>query len=105
MLTQANCIAELDRLRAKIQAVIEHNYQMAVDKLLKRLAYIQKAAESGNIQAVQVQLAILRELDDISGLHKQTIQHKADPALEQTDAERKALAQTALEFKLILAGG
>ena len=71
------------RLDAKTQAKVDYNFDIAVAKLCKRLDYIQKIAKGGNVQAVQAQLAILRELNDIVGLHTK------QPIIVQTNIEHK----------------
>ncbi len=96
---------EIDRIMAEKHVETEHNYTIAIQELRKRLAYIQSIAEGGNIQAVQVQLAILRELDDITGLHKQEIRHKDLTPQPIGEAEQQALTDLAREYKVKLAKG
>ena len=76
-------------------AVVSEGRILTLAKLRNRLAYIQKAAAAGNIQAVQAQLAILREMNEITGLHKQrwideTIQQRELTESEEAEAIRLA---------------
>lgn len=104
LLTHINCKAEIDRLTAQRQAKAGHNYNIAVNKLLADYENLKDKAATGDIQAIQARTAIIRELNDISGLHKQVIRQEiAAPAL--TEAEKAALPDAAHTYKLRLAKG
>ncbi len=91
--------------KAEKQAEIDYNYDVAASELRKRLAYLEPQAKQGNIQAIQAQTAILRELNDITGLHKQTIQHKGEALPKRSEAEDRAYAEAARVLKIRLASG
>lgn len=96
--------AAIARIDAKRQAKNEHNYDISVEKLLTDYENLKEKAATGDIQAIQARTAIIRELNDISGLHKQVIRQEiAAPTL--TEAERAALPDAAHTYKLRLAKG
>lgn len=85
--------------RERKQKVIEHNYEIAANMLRERLGYIAEQAKNGSIQATQVQLQILKELDDIAGLRQQTIHNKYTPEPPKTEQEIEALNRASIVFK------
>jgi len=96
--------AAIAKIDAKRQAKNEHNYEMALNKLLADYESLKAKAGNGDIQAIQARTAIIRELNDISGLHKQVIsQEITTPQL--TEAEAAALPDAARIYKLRLAAG
>jgi phage terminase small subunit len=58
---------------AELTAKVEHSFEIAVELLTERIGWLNKNAKAGNVQAIQAQTAIIRELNDIIGLHKQII--------------------------------
>ena len=58
---------------AELTAKVEHSFEIAVKLLTERIGWLNKNAKAGNVQAIQAQTAIIRELNDITGLHKQII--------------------------------
>lgn len=96
-------IKAIAEIQAGIAAENGHSYEIAVQMLTKRIAYLEPAAVRGNVQAIQAQTALIRELDNITGLQKQTIQHKGQTEPVLDEAERKALADLARAYKLKIA--
>lgn len=88
--------------RAKLVEKVDYCYEKAHRLLAERLSWLDKAAQGGNIQAIQAQTAIIREMDDITGLHKQAIKTEVvTPVI--TEAEEEAYVAAAKTFKLRLA--
>lgn len=85
---------KMDELEEKVG----HSYEIAVEMLRKRLGWLNEVAEKGNIQAIQAQTAIIRELDDITGLHKQTI--ITEPQQKELTEAEAAKAQEIIDFSL-----
>lgn len=73
---------------AGLKEKIGHNYEIAVEMLRERLGWLNEMAGKGNVQAIQAQTAIIRELNDITGLHKQTI--ITEPQQRELDEAEKA---------------
>ena len=83
-------------IQAQNKAIVEHNFEIAADMLKQRISYLQPAAAQGNVQAIQAQTTLLRELNDIAGLHKQTIDTKTTIVQHATPAQEQAQLQTRL---------
>ena len=83
---------------AELKEKIGHNYEIAVEMLRKRLGWLNVMAEKGNVQAIQAQTAIIRELNDITGLHKQIIVDTREQKVldEAQKAEAKRIASIRL---------
>ena len=74
-------------IQAQNKAVIEHNFEIAADMLKQRISYLQPAAAQGNVQAIQAQTTLLRELNDIAGLHKQRFIDESEQTKALSEAE------------------
>ena len=85
--------------RAKEQAKIDYNYNIAMEELNEVIANLRAQAKGGNIQANQALTGAIREKNDISGLHKQAIRQEiVTPRL--SDSDRQALDEPARIYKL-----
>ena len=99
---QAHLLLDNSRLKtaisakiAKRQAKIEYNYEKAIAELDKIIANLTEQANTGHIQANSALIQVLREKNDITGLHKQrfideTEQKRELDESEQTEARRLA---------------
>ncbi len=102
--TVKQAIAELEEvIQVDTEAELKHNYEIALKLLNQNIAWLTPKAESGDVQAIQALTAAIRELDNITGLQKQTIQHKGSTEPKLDEAERQALADLARQYKLKLA--
>lgn len=91
--------------KAKRQVKIEYNYETAIFELNEQITNLKPLALAKNIQAITAITALLREKNDITGLHKQNIHRTGDvqePVLDE--AEAKALRDIARQYKIKLAG-
>lgn len=60
------------------QAEIDYNYEIAIKALDAQIENLRPLADKHNIQAIQATTALLREKNDIAGLHKQEIKQTGD---------------------------
>ncbi len=74
-------------ISAENQEIVKHSFEEACKMLQQRIDYLQAQAEKGNIQAIQAQTALIRELNDISGLHKQRFVDETEQQRELTESE------------------
>ena len=58
-------------IQAEVAAKLDHNRDTALNMLVGDYSYLDAKAKAGDIQAINARTAILRELDDISGLKQQ----------------------------------
>ena len=91
-------IAAIKVKMAELKEKIGHNYEIAVEMLRKRLGWLNVMAEKGNVQAIQAQTAIIRELNDITGLHKQIIVDTREQKM--LDEAQKAEARRIASIRL-----
>lgn len=94
---------EIDRIQAETQAKNEHNYEIAIAELNQVIDNLRTKAKNGDIGANTALTAAIREKNAITGLHKQEITHKGEPAPDLTEAERKAYEEAARSLKIRLA--
>ena len=69
----ANIIKRKAEIQAETAAKLDHNRDIAIDKLYADYARLELKANNGDIQAIQARTAIVRELNSISSLHSQVI--------------------------------
>ena len=94
--------AAIARIDAEKQIKYEHNQEIAVKLLNTDRDYLEVQAKLGNIAAIQARTAIIRELDNITGLQGQTITTKQDGAVVLTEGEQRALDDIRKQFRLKL---
>lgn len=99
-LTKLNIIQAIDKIKAVIAKKVEHSYEIAVDMLTQRLAWLDIKAKEGNVQAIQAQTAIIRELDCITGLQKQNIITEKAEREQLSESERAEAAKIARVLNL-----
>lgn len=102
-LTKPNIKRAIDEKRAERQAKVNYGYSQACLAIDQQLLNLKPRAGKGEVQAIAAVTALLREKNAITGLHKQTIQHKGEPMPEYSQAERQALTDLARSYKLRLA--
>jgi len=73
--------AAIEQIRAKMEQKFEHIQQ--------RLDWLDKKAKEGNVQAIQAQTGIIREMDSISGLNIQNIHTTTEQQRELSESEAK----------------
>jgi hypothetical protein len=61
--------------RERVMEKLDHNRDIAIEKLRQDHANLDIKAANGDVGAVQARTAIIRELDAISNLHSQEIKH------------------------------
>ena len=96
LLVNACVIAERVRYQAELSEKIEHNYEIAVKMLKDRLEYLQDKAVDGDIQAANAQVSIIKELNDIAGLHKQHIVNETEDVQDLSNADIALLRELAM---------
>jgi len=95
LLACAGIVDEIHQINKARAAKIGHNLAEALALLRSDYANLATAAASGNIAAIQARTAIVRELNDIVGLHKQrhideTVEQRELSESEQAEARRLA---------------
>ncbi len=88
----------INKRMAELAQIVDYCYDKAHKLLQTRLGYLEVQAAQGNVQAVQAQTAIIREMDDITGLHKQNLRTEAVNLEPQSEADRKLLSEIAAEY-------
>ena len=73
---------------AKRQEKVEYNYEKAISELNKIIDNLTKQARSGNISANSALIQVLREKNDITGLHKQRFIDETEQKRELTETEQ-----------------
>ena len=100
LLTNVKIRAAIADIDADTCVRYEHNKEIAIDLLRTDYAYLEKAAMQGNYQAIQARTAITRELNDITGQHKQHITTKTEDIIEIDPVLKEILAVAAKRYKL-----
>ncbi len=89
-------IAAIKAIDDDVQVKYEYNLDIALDLLRRRLTYLEEKAKDGDTQAVQAQTAIIRELNDITGLHKINVHASAEQApAPLSEQDRQELQEAA----------
>ena len=70
-------IKAIAKIDTKTSKKYEHNQEIAIKKLYSDYENLETAAVGGNISAIQARTAIIRELNDITGQHKQIIDNRS----------------------------
>jgi len=95
----------IDAKIAKRQAKIEYNYETAITELNEQIENLKPLALARNISAVSAITALLREKNDITGLHKQNIHRTGEVDVPvMSEEEAKAMQDIARQYKIRLAG-
>ena len=99
VLAKSHIKATILQENAKRQAKDDYNYAQACALIQEQLDNLDKLAQSGNIAAINAKAGLLRELNDISGLHKRIFIDQTDQQRELTETE-KAEAQRIAQIRL-----
>lgn len=77
----------IQAIKDKASQIMEYNYEVARKMITERIGWLDKKAKEGNAQAIQAQTALIRELDDITGLKQQNINITTDQQRELTERQ------------------
>lgn len=86
-LTKPDIKQAITDIEAKRQADSKNNQEQAILELRQRIAYLEPAAKRGNVQAIQAQTSLFRELNEVRGLHKQRFVDETEQQRELSEAQ------------------
>lgn len=87
-LTKLNVKQAIADIEAERQVKNKNNQEQATFELERRIGYLEQKAKEGNVQAIQAQTSLFRELNEVRGLHKQRIIDETDQQRELTASEK-----------------
>ncbi len=85
----------ITKKKAELSKIIKHNYEKAVEMIEERIGWLNTKAKTGNVQAIQAQTALIRELDDITGLKQQNINITTEQQRELDEKESQEAKRVA----------
>ena len=103
LLAKVNIQQEIARIDAKLREKVGHDYERAIKMLRSQYDLLQEKADNGNITAINARTSIIKELNEITGLHKQFVHTTSDgPAESQRELTSEDIAflkEAATEYK------